>query len=138
MADDDDGEPIEGLSFWEPGGYKKTTKRITDGNQLCTDIVDMVKERCDIEETHAKALKNWSKRWGTQIDKGMNGMGAVGITETEWPLNLIHLAKSQSINQSINDPLKQPIKQPINQSINQLANCSKCASINQSIDDQTT
>lgn len=71
MADDiDDGEQVEGLSFFEPGGYKKTTKRITDGNQLCNDLVDMAQERCDIEAKYASYLKAWSKKWGNQIDKG--------------------------------------------------------------------
>jgi protein kinase C and casein kinase substrate in neurons protein len=71
MADDDDGEIVEGMSFWEPGGYKKTTKRITDGNQLCNDLVEMVQERCDMEASYAKSLKSWSKKWATQIDKGI-------------------------------------------------------------------
>lgn len=70
MADDLDDESIEGLSFWEPGGYKKTTKRITDGNQLCNDFVEMVQDRCEVEANYAAAMKGWVKKWGKHIDKG--------------------------------------------------------------------
>ncbi|XP_055329275.1 protein kinase C and casein kinase substrate in neurons protein 2-like isoform X2 [Paramacrobiotus metropolitanus] len=79
MADDlDDGEPIEGLSFWEPGGYKRTTKRIADGYQLCNDLVEMVQERCEIEAKYAAYMKNWSKKWNAQIDKGPEYGSMVG------------------------------------------------------------
>lgn len=70
MADELDDDQIEGLSFWEPGGYKKTTKRITDGNQLCNDFVEMVQDRCELEANYAAAMKSWAKKWGKHIDKG--------------------------------------------------------------------
>lgn len=46
-------------SFWEPGNYKKTTKRIEDGNKLCTDLMTLANERAEIEKNYAKALKAW-------------------------------------------------------------------------------
>lgn len=59
-----------GGSFWEPGNYKRTTKRIEDGHRLCTDLVQLVKDRADIERNYAKSLKDWSKRWSDLIEKG--------------------------------------------------------------------
>lgn len=57
-------------SFWEPGNYKRTTKRIEDGYKLCTDLMQLIQERADIEKTYAKSLKGWSKKWNDLIEKG--------------------------------------------------------------------
>ncbi|KAK6626379.1 hypothetical protein RUM43_006690 [Polyplax serrata] len=57
-------------SFWEPGNYKRTTKRIEDGYKLCSEFLAMVQERADIEKNYAKSLKAWSKKWNELIEKG--------------------------------------------------------------------
>ena len=31
--------------FWEPGNYKRTTKRITDAYTLCNELVLLIQER---------------------------------------------------------------------------------------------
>ena len=59
-----------GGSFWEPGNYKRTTKRIEDGNRLCTDLIQLVTDRAEIEKNYAKNLKAWSKKWNELIEKG--------------------------------------------------------------------
>lgn len=58
-------------SFWEPGNYKRTTKRIEDGYKLCSEFLTMIQERADIEKNYAKSLKAWSKKWNELIEKGI-------------------------------------------------------------------
>ncbi len=57
-------------SFWEPGNYKRTTKRIEDGYKLCNDMIALIQERADIEKTYAKSLRGWAKKWNELIEKG--------------------------------------------------------------------
>lgn len=66
-------EPQPGVSsdsFWEPGNYKRTAKRIEDGYRLCADLQTMVAERADIEKQYAKGLRGWAKKWSDFIEKG--------------------------------------------------------------------
>jgi len=66
-------------SFWEPGNYKRTTKRIEDGYKLCNDLIALIQERADIEKSYAKSLKSWSKKWNELIEKGRSSRSAVGM-----------------------------------------------------------
>lgn len=68
----DDGMLIAGSdSFWEPGNYKKTTKRVEDGFRLSNEMITLIQERCEIEKVFAKSLRNWSKKWNELIEKGI-------------------------------------------------------------------
>lgn len=67
-------------SFWEPGNYKRTTKRIEDGYKLSGDFLALIQERADIEKNYAKSLKSWSKKWNDLIEKGPE----YGTTEAAW------------------------------------------------------
>ncbi|GAU98838.1 hypothetical protein RvY_09928 [Ramazzottius varieornatus] len=101
MADELDDDQIEGLSFWEPGGYKKTTKRITDGNQLCTDFVEMVQDRCELEANYAASMKSWAKKWGKHIDKGPE----YGSMESAWKANLTAADREADVHLRVRDNL---------------------------------
>ena len=60
-------------SFWEPGNYKRTTKRIEDGHNLCLELISLLQDRAEIEKSYAKSLKSWSRRWNDKIEKGEFG-----------------------------------------------------------------
>lgn len=57
-------------SFWEPNNYKRTTRRIEDGNKLCNELSLLITERADIEKAYAKQLKSWAAKWNNTIEKG--------------------------------------------------------------------
>ena len=67
-------------SFWEPGNYKRTTKRTEDGFKLCNDLVLLLQERSEIEKSYAKNLRAWSKKWNELIEKGPE----YGTMEAAW------------------------------------------------------
>ncbi|XP_015834800.1 protein kinase C and casein kinase substrate in neurons protein 1 isoform X2 [Tribolium castaneum] len=88
-------------SFWEPGNYKKTTKRIEDGYKLCTELMTLVNERAEIEKAYAKSLKTWSKKWNDSIEKGPE----YGTTEAAWKGVLVEADRRCDLHTKIRDNL---------------------------------
>jgi len=77
----DDGHAVAGSeSFWEPGNYKRTTKRIEDGEKLCKDLISLVQERANIEKEYSKMLKGWAAKWNKHIETGPE----YGTSEAAW------------------------------------------------------
>lgn len=88
-------------SFWEPGNYKRTTKRIEDGYRLCTDLQTLIQERAEIEKGYAKNLKTWSKKWGELIEKGPE----YGTTEAAWKGILTEAERLSDVHLKIKENL---------------------------------
>ncbi|XP_060532593.1 protein kinase C and casein kinase substrate in neurons protein 1 isoform X1 [Cylas formicarius] len=98
-------------SFWEPGNYKKTTKRIEDGYKLCSDLVTLVSERAEIEKNYAKALKVWSKKWNDLIEKGPE----YGTTEAAWKGVLVEADRRYDLHSKVRDCLANDVTNKIKQ-----------------------
>jgi len=98
-------------SFWEPGNYKRTTKRIEDGNKLCNELSLLVQERADIEKAYAKQLKSWAAKWNNIIEKGPE----YGTTEAAYKAILVesdrrcdlHVRVKEDLNFKVINQLKQ-------------------------------
>ncbi|XP_055329321.1 protein kinase C and casein kinase substrate in neurons protein 1-like [Paramacrobiotus metropolitanus] len=70
IMDQDVEVAAESDCFWEPGNYKRTTKRISDAYVLCNELIQLIQERGEIEAKYATTLRSWSKKWNAAIDKG--------------------------------------------------------------------
>lgn len=89
-------------SFWEPGNYKRTTKRIEDGNKLCGDLMSLVGERAEIERNYSKQLKAWATKWNNIIEKGPE----YGTMEAAWKAVLVESDRRCDLHNRVRDDLQ--------------------------------
>lgn len=88
-------------SFWEPGNYKRTSKRTEDGHRLCSELIQLVQERSEVEKAYAKGLRAWSRKWAEQIDKGPE----YGTTEAAWKGALLEADRTCEMHLRVRDRL---------------------------------
>lgn len=103
--------PAASDSFWEPGNYKRTTKRIEDGYRLCNDLMQLLQERCDIEKNYAKGLHSWSKRWNDAICKGPE----YGTAEAAWKSILSEADRVSEVHSKIKHRIMDDVVNEIKQ-----------------------
>jgi hypothetical protein len=54
-------------NFWNIGNYKYAVERCENGFKLGNELIDMINERASIEETYAKSLKEWHKKYTNHL-----------------------------------------------------------------------
>ncbi|XP_037070467.1 protein kinase C and casein kinase substrate in neurons protein 2-like isoform X2 [Pollicipes pollicipes] len=108
----DDNALVPGSdSFWEPGNYKRTTKRTEDGYKLCDDMMKLVLERGEIEKAYAKSLRAWSKKWNELIEKGPE----YGTAEAAWKAALVEADRRCDLHLKVRDNLMNEVHVKVKQ-----------------------
>jgi len=92
-------------SFWEPGNYKRTTKRVEDGEKLCRDLILLVQDRAKIEKEYAHQLKQWSNKWEGIIQRGPE----YGTTEAAWKSVLVEADRRCELHIKVKDNLNNEV-----------------------------
>ncbi|XP_070553222.1 protein kinase C and casein kinase substrate in neurons protein 1-like isoform X2 [Ptychodera flava] len=98
-------------SFWEIGNYKRTVKRIDDGNKLCNDLMTMIQERSEIEKAYAKHLRQWAKKWNDLVDKGPE----YGTMASAWKAVLTEAERKCDIHLDVKEHLITDVHQKVKQ-----------------------
>ncbi|XP_066275907.1 protein kinase C and casein kinase substrate in neurons protein 2-like isoform X4 [Branchiostoma lanceolatum] len=96
-------------SFWEVGNYKTTVKRMEDGYRLCNELMTMVKERCEIEKSYAKALKHWAKKWNKSVEEGPE----YGTMSSGWKSFCTEAERVHDLHMEVRDKLISDVQEEV-------------------------
>jgi len=61
--------PAPADSFWEVAQFKRTVFRIENGEKQFAEMTKFLQERALIEEMYCNKLKEWSMKWGRQLER---------------------------------------------------------------------
>lgn len=100
-----------GKGFYEIGAYSVALKRCENGHDLAQQLAEMFDERAQIELNYANQLRNWSRKWHTDISKSQD----YGTNKKVWDQTVttgeqladIHSTLSTSLTESLIPNLRQ-------------------------------
>lgn len=104
-------EYYSGKSFWEIDGYKKVINRCDDGHELATKLNEMIAQRSKIEESYARDLQDWSKRWTKYLKNETTEYGTVlngwySLVETTEKIADVSLELCNKLNTNLVNEIK--------------------------------
>ena len=97
-------------NFWEIGGYEVVLDRCNDGNEICENIISMIKERAQVEENYSKSLIEWQRKWTEFLKKESKEYGTTkdacqGMIDTAEKI----AKKHSDLQFSLTDETKSPV-----------------------------
>ncbi|XP_014665902.1 PREDICTED: protein kinase C and casein kinase substrate in neurons protein 1-like isoform X2 [Priapulus caudatus] len=107
----DDTLVIGSDSFWEVGQYRRTVKRVDDGYALSKELIQMIKDRCDIETKYAHMLKKHSEEWRKKLDSGP----VYGTLKSAWVGALSEADQEHDVHMEVKDRLIEQVTSHIKQ-----------------------
>lgn len=58
-------------SFWENKHYGRCVRRLENGNNLCSDMCNMIQDRVVIERQYAASLHKWEAKWAGYLENSI-------------------------------------------------------------------
>lgn len=102
-------EPKASKNFWEIDGFENAINRCNDGNTLSLDFTEMISERAKIEDTYAKALKSWQKKWSQNYEKeqvyGTTKIAFKAVVDTADKVADVHASFACRLTDKTNSPV---------------------------------
>ena len=102
----------EGYNFWDIDGFEAVIDRCNDGNELCENLIEMINERAKVEESYAKSLTSWQKKWTEFLNKeskeyGTTKVACLSMLQTAEKIADYHTSIQISLINKSNSPISE-------------------------------